>query len=47
MAAVQPVLLEVNYSPDCQRACDYYPDFYNDVFAYLFLNETPQTIVPL
>ena len=45
--AVQLVLLDVNYSLDCQRACDNYPDFYNDVFAYLCLNDTPQTIVPL
>lgn len=34
-----PKLLEVNWTPDCQRACEYYPDFYNDVFSLLFLNE--------
>ncbi|GAV08466.1 hypothetical protein RvY_18149 [Ramazzottius varieornatus] len=45
--AVQPVLLEINYSPDCKRACDYYPDFFNHVLRYLVLNEKPQTIIEL
>lgn len=36
---IQPKLLEVNFTPDCKRACEYYPDFYNDVFKLLFLNE--------
>lgn len=33
---IQPKLLEVNYSPDCHRACTYYPNFYNEVFNVLF-----------
>lgn len=35
---IQPKLLEINWVPDCQRACDYYPDFYNDIFKLMFLD---------
>lgn len=31
-----PKLLEINWTPDCKRACEYYPDFYNDIFNLLF-----------
>lgn len=34
-----PQLLEVNYSSDCKRACEYYPEFFNDVLAVMFLDE--------
>ncbi|ESO84257.1 hypothetical protein LOTGIDRAFT_205898 [Lottia gigantea] len=37
---VQPQICEVNYAPDCDRACLYHPFFINDVFSVLFLNET-------
>ncbi|XP_053597060.1 tubulin--tyrosine ligase-like protein 12 [Microplitis demolitor] len=35
---INPVLLEFNFSPDNKRACEYYPDFYNNVFKFLFLD---------
>ncbi|EDW31660.1 GL11240 [Drosophila persimilis] len=36
---LQPQLLEINWTPDCKRACDYYPNFFNDIFKLLFLDE--------
>jgi len=36
---MEPQLLEINWTPDCKRACDYYPDFFNDIFRLLFLDE--------
>lgn len=45
--AIQPKLLEVNWTPDCKRACDYYPEFYNDIFKLLFLNETNDEVFRL
>lgn len=44
---IQPKLLEVNWSPDCERACKYYPDFYNDIFDLLFLNKSNEKIFRL
>ncbi|XP_013114013.2 tubulin--tyrosine ligase-like protein 12 [Stomoxys calcitrans] len=44
---IQPKLLEVNWTPDCKRACDYYPDFYNDIFKLLFLNEANDEVFRL
>ncbi|KAF5396474.1 hypothetical protein PHET_10245 [Paragonimus heterotremus] len=35
-----PVVFEVNYSPDCDRACRYHPDFFNHVFGCLFLDDS-------
>lgn len=36
---IQPKLLEVNFVPDCKRACEYYSEFYNDIFKLLFLGQ--------
>nr|CAH0103372.1 unnamed protein product [Daphnia galeata] len=38
--SIQPMLLEVNWAPDCKRACVYYKEFFDDIFSVLFLDET-------
>lgn len=43
---IQPKLLEINFIPDCKRACEYYKDFYNDIFKLLFLGqENPEAFI--
>jgi tubulin--tyrosine ligase-like protein 12 len=37
---LQPYVLEFNFSPDCTRACKFTPEFFDDIFSTLFLNET-------
>ncbi|CAF1249096.1 unnamed protein product [Adineta steineri] len=39
---VQPKLLEINFTPDCHRACTFYPNFYNQVFNVLFRDITDE-----
>lgn len=40
---IQPLLLEINWMPDCRRACEYYPEFYNDIFSVMFLDKEIDT----
>jgi tubulin--tyrosine ligase-like protein 12 len=35
---IEPMICEINYQPDCTRACTYHPSFYNDIFNTLFMD---------
>ena len=34
---LEPHVIEINYQPDCTRACKFIPEFYNDLFSTLYL----------
>ena len=36
---LQPHVLEINFQPDCTRACKFVPEFYNDLFYTLYLDQ--------
>ncbi|OQR75272.1 tubulin--tyrosine ligase protein 12-like [Tropilaelaps mercedesae] len=36
---IQPKLLELNWAPDCKRACQFYPTFFGDIFDALFKDD--------
>ncbi|KAL3285742.1 hypothetical protein HHI36_000269 [Cryptolaemus montrouzieri] len=42
-----PKILEINWTPDCKRACEYYPEFFNDIFELLFLDKSCNNIIKL
>lgn len=45
---MQPVLFEVNFVPDTERLCKTHPDFLNDCFSALFLEDyEPGTVTIL
>ncbi|CAF1350503.1 unnamed protein product [Adineta steineri] len=43
----QPYLLEMNFMPDIERACLYYPTFIDDIFRTLFLDESNDNVVDI
>ncbi|KAK9869307.1 hypothetical protein WA026_003059 [Henosepilachna vigintioctopunctata] len=44
---IRPKILEINWTPDCKRACEYYSYFFNDIFKLLFLDEECENVIKL
>ena len=44
---MQPVLFEVNFVPDTTRLCKTYPNFVNDCFSAIFLEDYEAETVTL
>ena len=36
---LEPHIIEINYQPDCTRACKFVPEYYNDIFSTLFFEQ--------
>ena len=36
---LEPHVIEMNFQPDCTRACKFVPEYYNDLFSTLFLEK--------
>jgi tubulin--tyrosine ligase-like protein 12 len=41
---IRPVILEVNFQPDCTRACKFFPSFYNDLMNVLVLDKADDVV---
>ena len=36
---LEPHIIEINYQPDCTRACKFVPEYYNDIFSTLYFEK--------
>lgn len=41
---IQPKLMEIHFAPDCELACKHYPNFYNEIFRLLFLDQPNERV---